>query len=167
MICVSPLAGEEAEADVPSAVVDVGVDEDEALPDAELWLPAEDGDRHCRTDEDGEDVVSSVPRRPVAMLVATFTGEQSVDGPGEIALTARSCLHQTDSGGGVRDEDIHEAVAHLQAEPVQLLGEVGHELSPSLHVDFGALHGLSLMAGRVSAARPATKQDRMNEKTCK
>ena len=62
-------------------------------------------------DEGGQDVVAAVAGATVAVLPAVVGGQQGVQRGQEVVVAAGAGLENGDAGGGVRDEDVEEAVA--------------------------------------------------------
>ena len=61
-------------------------------------------------DDRREDVVAAVAGAAVAVLPAVVGGQEGVQGGEEVVVAARAGLDDGDTGGGVRDEDVQQAV---------------------------------------------------------
>ena len=72
-------------------------------------------------------MIATVARRAVAVLVALAPRQDPLDQLGQVLLRARSELHERQAGGGVRSEEVEEAVTLAPAEPLDVGGEVRDE----------------------------------------
>lgn len=134
------LAGEEAEADAAAGVIGVEVDEDDALPLAEGWIALLDGDGDRGADDGGQDVVSAVSERAVAVFVGKVTGEQPSEEVFEILLGAGADFDEGDAGGGMGDEDGEQATAPFAAKATELVCEVDDLSLGGVDVEVERLH---------------------------
>ena len=72
----------------------------------------------------GQDVVGAVPRRAVGVPVAVVTWQQAFERVDEVVVGPGAGLDDRHAGGGVRDEDVAQAVAAIRAERPHRIGQV-------------------------------------------
>src|SRR5439155_23978560 len=114
----------EGQADGSLAVVRVPVDEDDALPRAELRASVNDGDDERRRHDGRREVIGAVTRGAGRVDVTPTLWEQPFEELGEILLRPGVGFDDRDAGRRVRDEDVAQTVAETVAEAANLVREV-------------------------------------------
>ena len=107
----------------PDRVVAVAVDEDDVLPRPELRHAADDRQDERRREDRRQQMVGAVTGGAVAMVVAPVLRQQSLDELREVRLRVVAELHHDEPGGGVRHEDVEQAVTGAATERAQLVVE--------------------------------------------
>jgi len=146
-------AGQKRELDPAVRIVGIRVDEDDRLPGTELESPGRHGQHQRRTEEHRQEVIGAVPKGTVPVPVAVVTGEQACQQFGEVALGRRLDLHEGQTGGGMRSQDVAEAVSARRAEPDDVARDVDHLAIAGRDVD---LFGLQDLPSRDGPARSAS-----------
>ena len=128
-------------------IVHVQVDQDEGLPGAEREAAVDDGQRHRGAEQRGEQVIGTVPRRPVGVAVPVVAGEKALQRVEEVGLGPGSRLHEGEPGSCVRDEGVDQAVAQAGTEQLELGGQVDQASSGGVDVDLDGVHDLTSLVG--------------------
>ena len=136
---------DEAEAHVAPGIVDVQVHEDNGLPGSQGDPAPEYGEGHRRADKGGQQVIRTVAGRPVGVPVPVVAGQETFQRFEQIPLGAGACLHQGDTGGGVRYEDVDQPVTQLGAETLELGREVDDLFPRGIDIQHDRLHGAPIL----------------------
>src|SRR6266480_3864197 len=138
---------EEGQNDLAVRVVDVGVHQGDRLPRAERHTAPEHGQGQGRGDERREQVIGAVAGGPVVVDVAVVPGKQEAEAVPEVLLAAGAKLHHHQTGGGVGDAHVQEAVGLSPDEGRHLLGDVDDGAATSgVETKPGGFHPGSLRA---------------------
>src|ERR1700722_5693411 len=162
------LRADEAEPDLAAGIVAIGVDQDDALPGAELEPSGQNGNVQRRADQCGEEVVGAVTLGAVPVPVAVIPGQQSAHGLLEVSLRSRAHLHQRQPGRGMGGEDVDQAGAGARAEPLDLAGHVDDRAIGGVDVDQRGVHSPSSRPRRRSpplTSAPPIRPNRSNSST--
>ena len=116
----SPPSAEEGQPDLAVRVVDVEVDQADALPRAEREPAAEHGHRGVRRHERRHHVRAAVPGRAVPVPPAVVGRQQVRERREQVVVGPGPGLEDRDAGRRVRDEHVQQPVA----APVDVLGAV-------------------------------------------
>jgi hypothetical protein len=125
-------------------VVDVRIDQDDALPRAERRHTSEHRNDERRRDERWQNVVAAVTGTAVPMSVVLGAGQDPLDGVGQVGFGAAAGLEDGDAGRRVRHEHVTEPVTSAPAELQQHLGDVGDQVGTAVDVEQVRVHGVIL-----------------------
>src|SRR6478735_170027 len=121
-------ARQEGEAHQPVRVVDVQVDQADALPGAEREPATQHRDRGVRRHQRRHHVRAPVTRRTVPVAPPVVGREQVAESTEQVVVGPGARLEDRDPGGGVRDEQLEQSVVLTGDERRAVVGEVEHHL---------------------------------------
>ena len=99
-------------------------------------------------------MIAPVSTAAVPVAVYVLGGKQPVDRILEVGLGSAARLDQPDASGGVRNEDVAQAIAAAATEPMKFVGDLGDEPGSGSHVHDVGMHTAIMAAAVVTSVGP-------------
>ena len=99
-------------------------------------------------------MIAPVSTAAVPVTVYVLGGKQAVYRILEVGLGSAASLDQRDASGGVRNEDLAQAIAAVATELMKFVGDLGDEPGSGSHVHDVGMHTAIMAAAVVTSVGP-------------